>query len=148
MAEETEDAPEVKRGVHWFLIIIGLIMLVAGGFQLPPNLREQFRMQGLGDWEARNAFSLVRAVQVMVVGAFAITAGVGLDSRRAWAWGMGVMILALVVISVATELATSLGSMGYYGEGDYLVKPLIVIAGGICLAALGNLVRGKGAYTA
>jgi hypothetical protein len=83
----------------------------------------------------------------MVVGALAIIAGIGLDSRRAWAWWMGVMILVLMVVRVATELAISLGRVGYYGEGDYLAKLFIVIAGVICLRALGILLWRRRAYT-
>jgi lysylphosphatidylglycerol synthetase-like protein (DUF2156 family) len=138
MAGKTEDAPQVNRLVHVFFIILGLILLVAGYFQLPVNPTHR-----AGDGEAEIAFRLVR----MVVGALAIIAGIGLDSRRAWAWWMGVMILVLMVVRVATELAISLGRVGYYGDGDYLAKLFIVIAGVICLRALGILLWRRRAYT-
>lgn len=150
---ERQKTPEVQTWVNWLLIIIGIILLVGGALYLPSGLRQRLLPEGVAQAirdtnltaEMSGALGLANGFHLMVYGAFAIIAGVGLFGRRAWAWGMAVMILSIIFVITAWDIVTQVIRVGAY---DPILQLLPTVAALASLVAWCTLVRRRKAYSA
>ena len=149
---EARRAPKPKTWANWLLIVIVVALLIGGSLYLPPSLRERLIPVEVSQaiTEANVSADLARSlglaggIQLIIYGVFSIVAGIGLFAKRAWAWGMAIMILSIIVVMTAADIATAATA----GKFDPFLMALPIVAAFAALCAWFALMGARKAYRA
>ncbi|NVM28791.1 MAG: hypothetical protein HWN65_08105 [Candidatus Helarchaeota archaeon] len=113
--QNKETIPDSNELLNIFLIVLGCLTIVYGINYLFPGLIPGFAdiVLALGP-EALSFISTLGTVMgwtLLILGIFALLAGIGMFQEQEWAWGMALMVLTFII---ANTLATVIG---YFGGG-------------------------------
>ena len=102
--QSKELTPDSNELLNLFLIILGILTVLYGiNFYFPgliPGLEAV-----VGNPEVLS-FIGVLGNSMLILGVFALFAGIGLFKEQEWAWGMALVVLIFIIVNTITSIIT------------------------------------------
>ena len=120
--------PDSNELLNIFLMILGGLTVLYGLFYYFPDM---FAFLGtIVNEPAMQTFMGVLGSSMIILGAFALLAGIGMFQEQEWAWGMALMVLVFIIANTLTTVIATLtgGTFDWGNIGMWLQLVSLVIA--------------------
>jgi hypothetical protein len=118
--QSKELTPDSNELLNIFLMILGGLTVLYGLFYYFPDLFPW--LQGITTNPDFQTFIGVLGTSNIILGVFALLAGIGLFQEQEWAWGMGLMVLTFIVANTIQTIISTIagGSFSVANLGFWL----------------------------
>ena len=124
--QNKETIPDSNELLNIFLIIIGILTTLYGINYYFPGL-----IPGLGPFIGNPeivAFMSVLGSSMVILGGFALLAGIGMFQEQEWAWGMALMVLTFIIVNTLTTVIGLFSTTWWASFGAWLQIVSLVFA--------------------